>query len=161
MRITHLIIDCPNIHRKSLIKLLYSLPHLNSLKLYSLSLSKLECLPNENEEDYRLISTIDTITKVNLGRINELRDIGFLIDLCPNMDYFQVDYSDKINMKLLVRSILTKITRSITQLRIVCLHVQKPSQGIIKELKDMIHRERLLQNYTVTCIDKKICIQLE
>jgi hypothetical protein len=161
MRIAHLIIDCPNIHRKSLIKLLHSLRNLYSLKVYSVSLSEPECLPNEEEEDFRLVSTIDTITKVNLGRINELRDVEFLIDLCPNMDYFEADYSDEIDMKLLVRSIITKTTQSTNQLRTVCLHGQKPGDGITQELEDMIHHEQLLQNYTITYIDKKICIQLE
>jgi hypothetical protein len=150
MQITHLIIDCPNIHMKSLIELLHSLPNLYSLKLYSVLLS-----------NFRLVSTIDHLIKVNLGRINELRDVEFLIDLCPNMDYFEVDCSDEIDMKLLVRSILTKTTRSISQLRTVCLNGQKSSDEMIKELEDMIHHEQLLQNYTITCIEKKIHIQCE
>ncbi len=77
------------------------------------------------------------------------------------MDYFEVDCSDEIDMKLLVRSILTKTTRSISQLRTVCLNGQKSSDEMIKELEDMIHHEQLLQNYTITCIEKKIHIQCE
>ncbi len=153
MPITHLIIDCPNIDLKSLIKLLDSLYNLYSLKLYSVLLSE--------EDDSYLFSTIDNLIKVNLGRINEFRDVEFLLTLCPNMDYFEVDCSEEIDMKLLARCILTKTNQNISQLRTVCLNEQKPSDGMIKELEDLIHHEELLQNYTIRCIDKKIYIQFE
>jgi hypothetical protein len=160
LQITHLIIECPNIFIGVLIELLLLLPNLDSLKVYSLSLLKPRCLLKAEVAILRLILVNNNITKVNLERINELAEVQFLIDLCPRMQYFEVNCSNEIDFKLLVRFILMKTNRCISHLRTLCLSNKEANDEMIKGLQVMINFEQLLHDYTITFIDKKIYIQL-
>jgi len=161
LQITHLIIKCRNIFIGALIELLHFLPKLDSLKICSLSLLKPRCLLKDEVESLRLISKKNNITKVNLERINELAEVQFLIDLCSRMQYFEVDCSSKIDIKLLVRFILMKTIRCISHLCTLCLSGTEANDEMVKKLQDMINLEQLLYDYTIKCIDDKIYIRLK
>ena len=161
LKVTHLIIECQQIFVRGLIRILHLSPNLNSLKIQALSLLKPICLSNEETETLDLISKNNKIIKVNLGQINELAEVQFLINLCPNLQYFEVNCPIKIDLKSLAKFILMQTTQSIAQLRTLCINGNKPNDEIIKELQDMINRGQWFQNYTITCTEEKICIQLE
>ncbi len=161
LQITHLIIECHDIYIAALIELLNLLPNLDSLKVYSLSLLKPRCLFKEEVEILRLVSKKNNITKVNLARINELAEVQFLIDLCPRMQYIEVDCSNEIDIKLLVRFILMKTIRCISHLCTLCLSGKEANNGMVEQLQEMINLEQLLHHYTIMYIDEKIYIQLK
>ncbi len=80
---------------------------------------------------------------MNLRQINDLAEVQFLINLFPNLQYFEVDCSVKIDLKSLGKSILIQTT----QLRTLYLNGNKPNDEIIKELQDMINRGQWFHNY--------------
>ncbi len=162
LQINHLIIECRSIPVRRLIKLLHLLPNLNLLKMHSLSFPKSRRHRSDIElQTIDLISKKNNITKVNLEQINKFKEVEFLINLCPHLQYFQVGCSDKVDLKSLVTSILMKTTQIITELRTLCLDVKQPNDGMIKELQDVINHEHWFQNYTIVYINEKIYIQLE
>jgi hypothetical protein len=159
LQIAHLIIECQSIFVGAIIKLLRFLPNLDSLKVRSLSLLKPRCLSKEEVETLRSVSKNNKITKLNLQRTDELAEIQFLIDLCPRMQYFEVDCSRIIDLNSLVRFILMKTTRCIPHLRTVCLCVTEANDKMVEQVQTMINLEKLLHDYTTTYLPGKIYVQ--
>jgi hypothetical protein len=112
-------------------------------------------------ETLDLVSKKNNITKVNFEQINELAQVELLIKLCSRMQYFQLGYSAKIDLKLLVRSVLMQTTQIITELRTLCLSNKNSNDRMVKDLQDMISHGQWLRTYTVMRIDEKIYIQSE
>ncbi len=160
-QITHLIIECRNIPIQALIPILHLSPNLNSLKIQSLSLLKLESLSKTEVETRDLVSKKNNITKINIEQINELAEVQCLIELCPRMQYFQFGCFDKIDLKSLVKSILMQTTHIITELRTLCLINKDLNDKMVKDLQEMINRGQWFRNYTSIYIDEKIYVQSE
>jgi hypothetical protein len=159
LQITHLIIEYPDIFIGNLIEIVRFLPHLDSLKVHSLSLLKPRCLSIEEVETLRSVSKNAKITKVSLQRIGELAEIQFFIDLCPRMQYLEIDCSRIIDLNLLVRFIIMKTTRCIPHLCALCLCVKEANYEMVEKVQNMINLEKLLHDYTITYVSNKIYLQ--
>jgi hypothetical protein len=79
------------------------------LKISSLSISQPRCLSNEERSILYTISSTIQITKVNLGKMNDIEEIYFLLEYCPHLLYLKVDYVRRMDMKSFVRLILSKL----------------------------------------------------
>jgi hypothetical protein len=92
-------------------KILKLIPELDSLKISSL-------LINENDG---IEIDQNQITKVYLGKLNDLKQIDLLLEIFPHMNYFQLDSTKNINIQVCFQYIINKIkTISNHQLRFVC-----------------------------------------
>ncbi|CAF4163813.1 unnamed protein product [Adineta steineri] len=157
--ITCLNITCWKIFIGSLIELVVCLPNLNSLVVSSLTMIKPRCLSVEETTALRWLSKNNVITKVKLHRMNDLAEIQFLFDLCSSMEYLEVDCTDKICPKQLLRFILMKNIKSIPKLSSFCFGISVKKQNIIDELITMINLEQLCHNYTIKQIQNKIYLR--
>ncbi|CAF1448836.1 unnamed protein product [Adineta steineri] len=157
-------ITCLNITRweifiGSLIELVVCLPNLNSLSVSSLTMIKPRCLSVEETTTLRWLSNNNVITKVKLHRMNDLAEIQFLFYLCSSMEYLEVDCTDKICPKQLLRFILMKNIKSIPKLSSVYLGILVMKENIIDQLITMINLEQLCHNYTIKEIQNKIYLR--
>ncbi|CAF3913365.1 unnamed protein product [Adineta steineri] len=147
-------ITCLNITRSeifigSLLELVVCLPNLNSLVISTLSMIKPRYLSVEDTETLRWLSDYNEITKVKLHRMNDLAEIQLLLDLCTSMEYLEVDCTDTICPKQLLRFILMKNIKSIPKLSSFYFGISIVKENIIEELTTMINLEQLCHNYTI------------
>ena len=97
-------------------------------------------------EIHKSTTNDNKITKLNLTKGNNNRQVKFFIDLCPRMEYLEVHCNIKINLQLLVQFILMKYN---PHLHSLCLCVSNADDVIVQLLKEMIDYEKLLDNYQI------------
>lgn len=156
--IAHLILECLDMFAGVLIMLMRSLPQLDSLQIYSLSLSKPRSFSTEERETFRLISKTNRITKINIERIAELAEVQFIMDLCPHVQYLEVCCSNNIDIPSLVRFVSMKIHRSFSHLSVLRMHGKRVNGRMVRTLAEMIGQEQLLQKYRINFREEKMSV---
>jgi hypothetical protein len=152
-------ITCREIFIGTLIDLIKYLPNLHSLVVSSLAMIHPRCLSVEEARTLRLVSNNNKITKVNLQRMNDLAQVQFLFDLCPRIEYLEVNCINDVFPEKFVRFILMKNTKYIPNLSSLCLEISLTNEDIVEKLKKMIDLEQLRQNYTIKQIDNRIYLR--
>jgi hypothetical protein len=148
-QIYHLI-NYGEIFAGTLVEILCEFSQLDSLKLSCLLLSQPRSLSDFERTIFSHISSTNRITKVNLGEINDIEEVYFLIELCPHLINLKVDNIRNMDMKLFVRLILMKMMAKYPhQLRLLSFHVRAADEQTIKQLNKMIDDEKLLIDYTI------------
>ncbi|UJR14359.1 hypothetical protein I4U23_001355 [Adineta vaga] len=151
-RFNHLKINCQQISINTLIKLVYCLSELLSLQISNLSVSKLRKLSSYEKEIVRITSRKSKIIEISLKQIIEFEQVKFFIDLCPRIEYLNLNCLHDINLEILIRKILIE---NISHLREVCFHDWK---GNMNDFKAMINHQEQFCNYTMKSFDKKISL---
>ncbi len=133
-----------------LIEIIDLLPDLNSIRIHSLSLT-------EAEVDVRCLTKI---TKVCLDNITEMKEVYFLMKLCPNLIYLRIDCLDDIDDELFVENILNKINQEYNdQLRLLCFYVEAADDETIQNLEKLINSGKLLLDYAIQRVGEKIYLK--
>ncbi|CAF3032480.1 unnamed protein product [Rotaria sp. Silwood2] len=158
--ITCLNITLNEIFIGTLIDLIKYLPNLDSLIISSLAMIQPRYLSVEETRIFRLLSNNNKITKVNLKQMNDLEQVQFLLDLCPRMEYFEVDCTNDLLPEKFLRFILMKNFKYIVNLSLLCLKVSRTNIDIMKKFKNIIEFEQLCQKYTLKQIDSRIYLRL-
>jgi hypothetical protein len=149
LQFTHLTIDYPTISDEMLVKMVQLLRNLDSLKLSSLQLTRPDCSCGNVANMYFPTSINSKITKVYLKEITDMEQVNFLLFLCHYVEHFQVHVSRTMDLDMLLRLILIKISTDVPQLRSLCLCVPNAHEGIIHQLENLVESERLLSNYMI------------
>ncbi|CAF0759532.1 unnamed protein product [Adineta steineri] len=110
VQFTVLDIDYPRISNEILVKLIPLLPNLDSLKLSSLKLTQLDSSCYNHAEMSFLSSINNKITKVCHENIIDMREVDFLLNLCLYIQHFQVHVSQIMDLNVLLRRILIKVS---------------------------------------------------
>jgi hypothetical protein len=135
----------------TLIEILFQFDQLDSVKILSLSLSQPRSLLDFERTAVSHLLSRNRITKVNLGTMNDLEEVYFLIELCPHMVYLRVDDLKKMDVKLFLRFILKKLmVKPSHRLRLLSFRVRAADDQTIQQLNQIIDDEKLLFNYTIT-----------
>jgi hypothetical protein len=160
---THLNIDCNGIPISVLIEIIRLLSNLNSLKISSLPLVQLHSLSTEDTEILLLVSITNKITKVKLDKMSGMEQIHFLMNLCPRMQYLEIEYTTKIDLENILGFISMNNIIRIPYLCCLCLCVPNANEKIIETLVKIIDFERLFnidnkifRDYVVQRIQNKI-----
>jgi len=115
------------------------------------------------EEKYDLLSSLKStskITKVCLVDIDMTDEFDRLMELCPYMEYFKVEWINSMNFEYLLRHVLNKINNERNQhLRLLCFNAPAADEEMIKKLNKIIHTEKLLVDYTIQRIGDDIYLQ--
>ncbi|CAF2698559.1 unnamed protein product [Rotaria sp. Silwood2] len=160
VKITCLNIILNKIFIGTLIDLIKCLPNLDSLVISSLTMIQPRCLSVEEARTFRFLSNNNKITKVNLKQMNDLEQVQFLVDLCSQMKYFEVNCTNDVGLEKVLRFILMKNTKYMPNLSLLCLQISETSMDIVDKLKNIINFEQLCHNYAIKQIDKRIYLQL-
>ena len=143
-----------------LIEMLNLLPHLDSLQISSLLYANPIHMTNEEREVLSSIISQNQITKVYLRKMITIDDIYFLFELCPRMTYLKVDFSNHMDIEVIIPLILKKITTKYNhQLRLLCFRIVAADEKLIEKLKKMIDFEKFLCDYKIKRVFDNIYIQ--
>jgi hypothetical protein len=149
IQFTSLFVSFSDLSIRTLVKIIGLLPNLDSLRVFTLSLHPFSSLSIEDAESLRLVSISNKITRVWQALTFELTD--FLIDLCPRMEHFELNWIKNTDLDRLVRIILMKTTTHIPKLHSLCINSNKANDEKVHELQKMIDSEKLLSDYTIKC----------
>ncbi|CAF1531854.1 unnamed protein product, partial [Adineta steineri] len=126
-----------------LLYLIHKFSAIDSLKISSLYI---------DEQNIRVVSNKNVITKVYLENINGIEEVYFLMRLCPRMKFLKINLVNKINYELYLKNILTKIKQNSNKnLRSLCLYNSTADNKMVEKLQKMIDQEKLLRQYTIKC----------
>ncbi|CAF0872427.1 unnamed protein product [Adineta steineri] len=143
-----------NISSDLLLNLIFKLSVIDSLKISSLTLSY------SDEQNIRVVSNKNVITKVYLENINGIEEVYFLMRLCPRMKYLKVNLINEINYELYLKNILTKIKQNSNKyLRSLCLYNPTADNKMVEKLQKMINQKKLLCQYTIKCEHNNIYLK--
>jgi hypothetical protein len=157
-QIYHLEITEQTIFIGSLIRTINLLPELNTLKVHSLSLDQPRELCAEEIEILASTANTSKITKVYLEVIGDIKEVYFLMKLCPFLTYLQLrGTSFNMSITLLLRTILQKIKYE--HFRSLCFSARAADDNMIKNLEQWINSEKLLLDYTTKRVLNNIYLQ--
>ena len=156
-QIYHLEIPDSEIDFHTLIHITENFSKLDSLRIVSLYSNDNEDLYPTREKIFHYTKELCQAKKVYLEKINSILDIQFLMNFCPHLEYFQIEYVIRKNVKSVFKLILRKAKdRSNENLRSLCFRVPTVDDQMIKMLKEMIDVKQLLFNYKIERIDEHI-----
>ncbi|CAF1303611.1 unnamed protein product [Rotaria sordida] len=134
----------------TLIKIVNLLLKVNTLKIHFLPLYEPRMLNSKELFIFSSIEDTSKITNVYLEKMNEIEEFSFLLELCPNMKSFKVDYIKHIDLKFVLRYIFKTITEDCNDyLCLLCFRIPTVHDEMIRKLKRMINFENFLFNYTI------------
>ncbi|CAF3419829.1 unnamed protein product, partial [Rotaria sp. Silwood2] len=141
-------------------EILYLLPELDSLEIFSLSFSQSTCLSREEIEDLLFLSTKNRITKLCLERISLIEEVYFLIEIFPHINHLQINLIHSMDIELFVRLVLMQIMiKSNHPLRLLCFCVAAADDEMVQKLEKMINIENLLVDFIVKRVMNEIYLQ--
>ncbi|CAF2571132.1 unnamed protein product [Rotaria sp. Silwood2] len=136
-----------------------NLPNLDSLSISCWPLLELNISFN-TQSKLQLISNNNKITKVNLEKVVDTKQVQFIINLCPRLEFLQVRCTNNMNIELFICFIIMNYTaKSLSYIRLLCLHFPRADEKTIETIKNMIDSGKLLRNYSVNRIVDKIYLQ--
>ncbi|CAF1320502.1 unnamed protein product [Rotaria sp. Silwood1] len=130
-----------------LMQIIHLLPDLITLKMNSLT-----CHRSRINKEFPTCSLehASKIKKVYLETTQAIQEIYFLLNICPHMEFLNIDSIKSMTIELFVRNILNKINKDHHKdLRLLCIYVSKADDNMIKSLNKMIDNEKILSNYTI------------
>jgi len=146
----HLEITVINIFIGLLIQITDSLRELNSLQILTLSLDQPRELCDEELVILNSVKERSKISKVYLCEMIDIEEVYFLMKLCPYMEYLRVDCVHNMDIESFLREIFKKIKDDNNDyLRSLCFQIPAADDRLIQNLKQMIHSEKLLVDYTI------------
>ena len=157
--VTSLSIDFDEILAGVLIDLTRLLPHLRSLVVHSIAPIQERRLSGEESRTLRIVSKRRSISNVRLISVTRLREIRFLIDLCPGMHCLQIDDMNDIDLSVFVRFILMKNVQCLPNLFSICFGSAMSNVGWLKKLDKMIGIEQRRRDYAIEQIQEKIYLR--
>jgi len=146
----HLKITVDNIFIGLLIQITDSLRELNSLEILTLSLHQPRELCDEELVILNSVKERSKISKVYLCEMIDIEEVYFLMKLCPYMEYLRIDCVHNMDIESFLQEIFKKINDdSNDYLRSLCFQIPAADDQLIQNLKQMIHSEKLLVDYTI------------
>lgn len=161
VRFTHLNININRMTIGMLLEVLHLLPHLESLELTSLPRITYRLSSVEDTRTFLLVSVTNHIKKIKLDTISDERKIEFLIDLCPRMQYLEMNMMSNAGLTSLIKLIFNHQIRNIPDLCFLCLNVPNADDDTISYISNTIKLAAQVDNYCFKIIDNKILLQLK
>ncbi|CAF4369034.1 unnamed protein product [Rotaria sp. Silwood2] len=151
VKFTHLNIQCSEIPIDMLMELILLMPNLQSLEVSSLPLLQLRSLSVGNTEMLLLVSITNKITTVKLDKMVEVEQAHFLMNLCPGMQYFEIDYIEENDLENMVKSISMNNITYILKLCYLCVNARNANEKTIQRLNVIIDLERFFHPEQAFC----------
>ena len=142
---THLDIKSTMMSPNMIIDLLNVCPNLRELNVSYLKLSSCaHLLENHIIEN--------NIEKVTIGKLNDLCELKFFINLCRQMKYLEIGLGNNIKVELFLQRIFIENSERGFPLSTICIHIPP----LIENLQSIIQSS----NYLIECIGSKVVLTL-
>ncbi len=151
-KIYHLEIQ-ENICFCKLCEILSLLPELDTLRLYSISFSKLDYLSDEELDNLVILLIKNQVKKFSLEKRIGMEEFHLLISSLPHLNYFQINCVDYKYAQYLLKFILKFLKNEPNDfLRLFCFSIPAADDNMVKKLEDIIWNftiKRVLDNIYV------------
>ncbi|CAF0952924.1 unnamed protein product [Adineta ricciae] len=162
---THLNIKCDKIPSGLFIDLIHSLPNLTSLEVAAVPNIKADSLSFEESETALLIAIKNKIMKIKIGKNGAVKDIDFILNLCPRVKYLEAQYTTDEELEHLLGVI--SMNNRICTVHLDCLAVcaSTAKEKIINKIHGIIEFERLFnsedafRDYVIQSTDERILLK--
>ncbi|CAF3714784.1 unnamed protein product [Rotaria socialis] len=141
-----------------LIEFLHLLPNLDSLTLFIHFSNQTMKLTEEQNNMIRATSTMNQIIKINVEQAFELNQIDLFIDLCPRIEYINIQCKDYIQLESIIRLILTKNN---CNLQFLYFSIPDADDEMVQKIKAIIYSEQSVVPFKIQRISKNIYLQWE
>ncbi|CAF1507852.1 unnamed protein product [Adineta steineri] len=159
IQFTHLDIDNDGMSIKMLLDILSLLPNIESLKLSFIPILQLESVFIEDTKNYQSVLAFNKLTKVKLGQVTEEQQIQFFINLCPHIEYLEVECMSNTGVPSLMKLISMNRRTRIPNLCYLCFIIPIADENMVRTLAMTIDSETVIDNYTIQRSGNKISIQ--
>ncbi|CAF3324483.1 unnamed protein product [Rotaria socialis] len=152
-KLTKLTIECHHFSFEQLIELLQFAPNVHALKLDSIILYRTDSVSIQQKELSKLVSNMNTITKVTISKEITLEKIQLLTTVFPRMEYLTINLY-KQDLQPIAQYLLSKSNSNTRYLSSLCISKQR--NDLITTLKTLIKSKKLLHDYTLKVINRKL-----
>ena len=165
VQFTNLSINCHAVSISMLIEIIRLLPNLESLKVSFLSTDQLNNLSNEDSEMLLLVSITNKITKVKLNTLDNKNQVQFLMNLCPRMQYLEVECTTAKDMENIITLVFSTNNTHIPYLNCLCFCIYNADEKMIQNVNAIISfeslsgLEKLFYDYGVQRVQNKIYLK--
>jgi hypothetical protein len=159
VKFTHVNINYQNIPIGRLIRIIQSLPNLDSIKICSLSPIEPGWLVGQDGGILFSTSINNKITKINLELITDIEQVNVIFYICRHIKYFQVNVPENMNLETFVRFIVKKASTYIPHLTSLCICLSNVNEQMISNLQELIGADKLLPNHKIKYFCNKILLK--
>ncbi|CAF4160252.1 unnamed protein product [Rotaria sordida] len=152
-QLTKLTIKCHRFSFEQLIELLQFTPNIHVLKLDSILLYRTDSVSIQQNELSKLVSNMNTITKVTINKEVTLEKIQLLTTIFSRMEYLTINLY-KEDLQPIARFLLSKSNNNTRYLSSLCISKQR--NDLMTILKTLIKSKKLLHDYTLKVINRKL-----
>ncbi|CAF1584378.1 unnamed protein product [Rotaria sp. Silwood1] len=152
-QLTKLTIECHYFSFEQLIELLQFTPNVHVLKLESILLYRTDSVSIQQNELSKLVSNMNTITKVTISKEITLEKIQLLTTVFPRMEYLTINLY-KQDLQPIAQFLLSKSNNNTRYLSSLCISKQR--NDLMTILKTLIKSKKLLRDYTLKVINRKL-----
>ncbi|CAF4720227.1 unnamed protein product [Rotaria sp. Silwood1] len=152
-QLTKLTIECHHFSFEQLIELLQFTPNVHVLKLDSILLYRTDSVSIQQNELSKLVSNMNTITKVTISKEITLEKIQLLTTVFPRMEYLTINLY-KQDLQPIAQFLLSKSNNNTRYLSSLCISKQR--NDLMTILKTLIKSKKLLHDYTLKVINRKL-----
>jgi len=148
-QITEFVVEYGYIFLKKFLTLLQSMPNINSLTIPQTAIIQTHDLSENEIELVRILSKKNHIKKVTISnRECTLKQLRFLFDLCPQIEYFKVNLTEN-HEDLMMKFFISKMKENNYRFCLLCLAHWDTNNNVIKRIHSIIDGEHLLDNYSL------------
>ena len=154
-QLSKLTINSLNIPFDEVVELLHFTPNIHTLELDSISIPGTDSLSIQQNEKFRLISNINTVTNMTIGKESALEQVQLLDALFPRLEHLTINLY-KEDLESIVRFLLSASTNNTCHLSMLCILSQVTDS--MESLRNLIESEQILQNFTLKTFRDKLCL---
>lgn len=153
-QLTKLVIDCSGFYFEYVIELLNFIPNIKTLELSSILLHRTNCVSIQQNKTFQIVSKTNTIINLSFTRECTLDKIQLLTILFPRLEYLTMNSVNK-NWKSKAQFLLSKSNNN-TRRYLSLLCISRPCKDLVEYLTNLNEAEKLLHDYTIKVIDRKL-----
>ncbi|CAF1189608.1 unnamed protein product [Adineta steineri] len=155
-QLTELVVEDSPIHFMQFVKLLSVAVNLHRLKFDYISIDEMNPRTIQEDAIFQLVSKTNVVRNLTLTYDGSLEIVELFFALCPRLQHLEVHYHFTDILRSLMGLILSKTNNNNHHLSSLCF---RDETGETEEnMKMIIKNDKLLDDYIVECIDKKVYI---
>ena len=161
---THLTVDYQKSLHGLLIEIIGLLPNLHSLEITSMPSVEANLLSPKASEIFLSVCDTNKIAKVKLNEMKEIEQVYFLMDLCRQMEYLEVNCKTEKDVVSIVTFVTRNSIKHMQHLHCLRLSIPNADEKLVENLKIIIDLERPFYfdqtfiNYKIHRVQNKIFI---
>jgi len=148
-----LTLDCHYFPFERLIELLSFTPNIHTLKFNAILLYRTNSVSFQQNDIFQIVSNMNTVINVTISKEITLEKIQLLTALFPRLECLTMNL-DKEDLEPIARFLLAKFNNNTRHLSSLCISKQR--RDFIGNLRNLIEAEKLLHDYTLKVINRKL-----